>query len=638
MTSLARCCIALPIPHQHTPWIKDRPVEIFPQDRIRNFCIIAHIDHGKSTLADRFIEQTGTVERRAMRDQLLDTMDLERERGITIKLQPVSMQYQPRSTKNEERGTGRPILHTPCSILPDSPYILNLIDTPGHVDFTYEVSRSLAAVEGAILLVDASQGIQAQTLTTLHQAQGVGLTIIPVVNKIDLPNAEPELVAQELVKLLGCGEEEILFASGKTGEGVDEVLRTIVKRVPSPGGDRAAPLRALIFDSVYDSYRGVVSYVRVVDGSIRAPSAIHFMATKKSDHALEVGCLKPKMEKLSQLSTGMIGYIVTNVRDVSQARVGDTVTKSPITNHQSPIQALPGYKEITPMVYAGLFTTDGDVNALRDALGKLKLNDASLQYEPDSSNAFGLGFRAGFLGLLHLEIVTERLSREFNVDLIVTTPSVAYVHRPVGGKLVYSEPWVKAEIVVPQTYVGPVMELASSRRGIYLETEYLASGVSALERLILRYEFPLASIITNFYDTLKSASSGYASLNYELIGYREDEALVKLSVLVAGDDVEELGQVVHKSEALHRGVAVVKKLKELIPRQNFEVALQAALGGKIVARETISALRKDVTAKLYGGDRTRKDKLLKKQAEGKKKLKKLGRVDIPSDVFIQLLR
>ncbi|MBI4032817.1 elongation factor 4 [Candidatus Berkelbacteria bacterium] len=583
-----------------------------PQSRIRNFCIIAHIDHGKSTLADRFIEHTGTVAQREMRDQLLDTMELERERGITIKLQPVRMQFTVDGIE----------------------YTLNLIDTPGHVDFTYEVSRSLAAVEGAILLVDASQGIQAQTLTTLHQAQAAGLTIVPVVNKIDLPNAEPELVAQELVKLLGCGQDDVLFASGKTGEGVDDILRTVVQRVPPPAGNPAAPLRALIFDSVYDTYRGVISYVRVVDGSINAPSAIRFMATGKDDQALEVGCLKPKMEKVDTLETGMIGYIVTNVRDVSQARVGDTVTLP----SQSATQALPGYREITPMVYAGLFTTDGDVNALRDALGKLKLNDASLQYEPDSSTAFGLGFRAGFLGLLHLEIVTERLNREFNVDLIVTTPSVAYTHRQVGGKLVYSEPWVKAEIVVPQAYVGPVMELASSRRGIYLGTEYLASGVSELERLILRYEFPLASIITNFYDTLKSASSGYASLNYELIGYREDEELVKLSVLVAGDDVEELGQVVHKSEALHRGAAVVKKLKELIPRQNFEIALQAALGGKIIARETISALRKDVTAKLYGGDRSRKDKLLKKQAEGKKRLKKLGKVDIPSDVFIQLLK
>lgn len=582
------------------------------QAQIRNFCIIAHIDHGKSTLADRFIEHTHTVEQREMRAQLLDTMELERERGITIKLQPVRMEYSVDGTD----------------------YLLNLIDTPGHVDFTYEVSRSLAAVEGAILLVDASQGIQAQTLTTLHQAQAAGLTIIPVVNKIDLPNAEPELVAQELVKLLGCSEDDILFASGKTGDGVDDILRTIVAKVPAPSGNAGAPLRALIFDSVYDAYRGVISYVRIVDGSVRAPSAIRFMATVKDDQALEVGVLKPKMHKGHSLVCGEIGYIVTSVKDVSQARVGDTITAA----SRAAIHPLPGYREITPMVYAGLFTTDGDVNGLREALGKLKLNDASLQFEPDSSTAFGLGFRAGFLGLLHLEIVTERLNREFAIDLIVTTPSVAYTYRPMGGKTVYSEPWVRAEIVVPQRYVGSVMELASSRRGIYLGTEYLASGVSELERLILRYEFPLASIITNFYDTLKSASSGYASLNYELIGYREDEELVRLSVLVAGDDVEELSQIVHKTEAFHRGVAVVKKLKELIPRQNFEIALQAALGGKIIARETISALRKDVTAKLYGGDRSRKDKLLKKQAEGKKRLKKLGKVDIPSDVFIQLLK
>ena len=547
-----------------------------------------------------------------MKSQLLDTMDLERERGITIKLQPVCMQYYHGSDK----------------------YTLNLIDTPGHVDFTYEVSRSLAAVEGAILLVDASQGIQAQTLTTLHQAQEAGLTLIPVVNKIDLPNAEPERVAQEVMNLLDVSDDEIIFASGKTGEGVHEILERVIERVPAPRGDAAAPLRALIFDSVYDAYRGVVSYVRVVDGAVPARSSIAFMATNAVDQALEVGVLKPSMEKTESLTTGMIGYIVTGVRDVSQARVGDTIT---VLNQQTNVP-LPGYREIMPMVYAGLYTTNGDVGGLRDALGKLKLNDASLQSEPDSSKAFGLGFRCGFLGLLHLEIITERLEREYNVDLIVTTPSVAYKTRLDHGIPVYSEPWVAAEILVPQQFLGPVMELVQSRRGIYLGTDYLGESSGDVQRIILRYELPLASVIVDFYDALKSVSSGYASLNYDLIGYREDEALVKLRLLVAGDEIDELSRIVHGDEAFHVGQALTKKLKDLIPRQNFEVALQAAIGGKIIARETISALRKDVTAKLYGGDRTRKDKLLKKQAEGKKRMKKLGKVDIPSDVFIKLLR
>lgn len=577
--------------------------------RVRNFCIIAHIDHGKSTLADRFLEHTNTVEAREMRAQYLDTMDLERERGITIKLQPVSMRF---SHHGEE-------------------YRLNLIDTPGHVDFTYEVSRSLEAVEGAILLVDASQGIQAQTLTTLHQAQAANLAIIPVINKIDLPNAEPERIAMEVKHLIGCSDDDILFASGKTGEGVDDVLHAVVDRVPAPVGNADAPLRALIFDSVYDQYRGVISSVRVVDGVLQRRQTIRFMSTGKQDEALDIGRFRPKMSSEDELRAGDIGYIVTGVKDVSQARVGDTITSNPAAS-----EPLPGYRDITPMVYAGLFTTDGDVNELRDALGKLKLNDASLHYEPDSSKAFGLGFRAGFLGLLHLEIVIERLEREYGLDLITTTPSVAYKDRPEGGKLIYSEPWVRVEILVPSQYLGQVMELVTKRRGVYLGTEYLSEGEQ--QRVMLRYELPLASVIVDFYDALKSASSGYASLNYELIGYREDPHLVRLNILVAGDVVDELGQIVHRDDAYHKGQATVTKLKELIPRQNFEIALQAAVGSKIIARETISALRKDVTAKLYGGDRTRKDKLLKKQAEGKKRLKKLGKVDIPSDVFIKLLR
>ncbi len=581
------------------------------QRHIRNFCIIAHIDHGKSTLADRMIERTNTIEARLMKDQLLDSMDLERERGITIKLQPVTMEWT----------------------VDGQAYQLNLIDTPGHVDFGYEVSRSLAAVEGAVLLVDAAQGIQAQTLTTLHQAQQQGLAIIPVVNKIDLPNAEPERVAQELMQLLGVSDDQILFASGKTGDGVPDILNAVVQYVSSPLGDPTQPLRALIFDSVYDSYRGVISYVRVIDGTLTSRAPVTFMASKLNDQALEIGRFRPMMTKDDELSTGSIGYLVSGVKDVSQARVGDTVT----TTSGPAGESLPGYKEPVPMVYAGLYAADGEVAAVRDGLEKLRLNDASLRFEPDSSKAFGLGFRCGFLGLLHMEIVTQRLEREYGLELIVTTPSVAYQERGDHGTVIYSEPWVKVEIVVPQQYIGPIMDLAQSRRGIFISTDYIDREAQG-QRVILHYELPLAQVIVNFYDGLKSVSSGYASMNYELIGYREDPALVKLDILVAGERVDELAQVVHRDEATRRGRELVEKLKELIPQQNFEVRLQAAIGGKIIASESISALRKDVTAKLYGGDRTRKDKLLRKQAEGKKRLKKLGKVDIPSDVFIKLLR
>ena len=582
------------------------------QQHIRNFCIIAHIDHGKSTLADRMIELTNTIEKRLMKDQLLDSMDLERERGITIKLQPVTMQWA----------------------VDDEQFELNLIDTPGHVDFSYEVSRSLAAVEGAILLVDAAQGIQAQTLTTLHQAKAQGLTIIPVVNKIDLPNAEPERVAQELTRLLGVADDEVIFASGKTGDGVDDILNSVVKNVQPPSGASDQPLRALIFDSVYDQYRGVISYVRIIDGSLPERALIQFMSSKVNDQALEVGTFLPKMRKGDRLQTGSIGYIVSGVRNVSQARVGDTVT---ISNNVANVAQLPGYAEATPMVYAGLYSVDGDVVTVRDGLEKLKLNDASLRFEPDSSKAFGLGFRCGFLGLLHMEIVTERLQREYGLDLIVTTPSVAYTQRDEHGRTVYSEPWVKVEIVVPQQYMGSVMELAQTRRGNYQSTEYIDQDTEN-QRIILNYEMPLALVIVGFYDGLKSVSSGYASMNYELIGYREDEQLIKLDILIASESVDELAQIIHRNEAIKLGRELIEKLKTLIPKQNFEVTLQAAIGGKIVARESISALRKDVTAKLYGGDRSRKDKLLKKQAAGKKRLKKLGRVEIPSDVFIQLLK
>ncbi|MBI2589794.1 elongation factor 4 [Candidatus Berkelbacteria bacterium] len=580
----------------------------FVKGKVRNFCIIAHIDHGKSTLADRFIEATQTVSEREMRAQLLDTMELERERGITIKLQPVKMEYQG--------------------------YVLNLIDTPGHVDFTYEVSRSLAAVEGAILLVDATQGVQAQTLTTLHQAQNAGLTLIPVVNKIDLLNAEPEQTAQELVQILNCSLDEILFVSGKTGEGMPALLQAIIERVPSPACETDQPLRALIFDSVYDAYRGVISYVRVMEGTLAAGAPIELMHSKRCDTALEVGIFTPALKVASELSAGLIGYVVTGVKNVSEARVGDTLTSLPRAQ-----TALVGYREITPMVYAGIFSTNGEPEALREALSKLKLNDAALQYEPDHSQAFGFGFRCGFLGLLHLEIITERLEREYNLELIVTTPSVAYHERVEGGRIIYAEPWVKTEIIVPTRWIGPVMELAQIERGIYQEqeTEYLRDLNAERERVILRYQLPLASVIVNFYDRLKSVSSGYASLNYSPLDYREED-LIKLNILIAGDSIEELSQIVHRTQAFERGQALVTKLKTLIPRQQFEVALQAAIGGKIIARETIPAMRKDVTAKLYGGDRTRKDKLLKKQKAGKKRLRKLGKVDIPSDVFIKLLR
>ena len=581
------------------------------QSSIRNFCIIAHIDHGKSTLADRFLEATHTVEARQMRSQLLDTMDLERERGITIKLQPVRMQYGYDGSKHEFDGQ----------------YELNLIDTPGHVDFTYEVSRSLAAVEGAVLLIDATQGIQAQTLTTLHQAQAQGLTIIPVINKIDLPHAEPEATAQEVIALLGVSDDDILFVSGKTGEGVDDLLRAIVERVPAPAGIPDAPLRALIFDSRFDTYRGVVVSVRIKDGSLDSRSPISFSISHAIDAANDVGHFTPKLESDPALVTGQIGFIVTGLKDVSQARVGDTITsvENPTNN------PLPGYRDVSPMVYAGIFPSGGEVNDLRTALEKLRLNDASLVFEPDSSDAFGLGFRCGFLGLLHLEIVKERLEREYMLDLVVTTPSVAYKERMENGKIEYAEPWVKAEIVTPQLYVGNLMTLCQDRRGEYINTDYLG------DRALMHYNLPLAEIIVDFYDALKSVSAGYASLNYEVSGYREDN-LVKLTLLVANEPVDVLNQIVHRDQAFSRGQAIVKRLKDLIPRQNFEIALQAAIGGKIIARETVPAMRKDVTAGLYGGDVTRKNKLLKKQAAGKKKMKKLGRVDIPSDVFTKLLR
>jgi len=589
------------------------------QEIIRNFCIIAHIDHGKSTLADRFLEVTGTIDKRDMHDQLLDTMELEQERGITIKLQPARMEY---------KG-----------------HILNLIDTPGHVDFAYEVSRSLAAVEGAILVVDASQGIEAQTLSNIYLALEHNLEIIPVLNKIDLPHAEPDRIAQEIIDLLGVKREEIILASGKTGEGVEAILDRVIERVPAPKGNAEKPFRALIFDSFYDVYKGVVAYIRVVDGSLAKSQKLHMIRNNTGAESLEIGYMKPKFIPKDRLETGDIGYIVTGLKDISGARVGDTVS---LTSEKE-VEALPGYKTVQPFVFAGIYTIEGDdYPLLREALGKLALSDASLVYEPETSSALGFGFRCGFLGLLHMDIVKERLEREFNLDLIVTTPSVSYEVVKNGGEVLtlnspaelpdrsqireIREPWVRVEIVTPSDYIGAIMELISSKRGVFKNIDYLEET-----RVIVKCEMPLAQIVTDFYDMLKSISSGYASMNYEFIEFRAGN-LVKLDILVAETPIDTLSLLIHNTEALTIGKQVVEKLKELIPRQLFKVAIQAAIGGKIIAREDIPAMRKDVTAKLYGGDVTRKNKLLNKQKAGKKKMKKLGKVEIPSGVFMELLK
>jgi GTP-binding protein LepA len=587
------------------------------QDKIRNFCIIAHIDHGKSTLADRLLEMTSTVSKREMKDQLLDTMDLERERGITIKLQPVRMEW---------KG-----------------HILNLIDTPGHVDFTYEVSRSLAACEGAILVVDSTQGIEAQTLANIHLAQQHNLKIIPVVNKIDLPNSDREKTAEEMIKAFGFSEDEILYASGKTGEGVEKILEAVIEKVPAPNGKEGTPLRALIFDSAYDQHRGVVTFVRVVDGRLGKNEKIQTIGTKTSADSLEVGYFHPKFFPSKELLTGEVGYIVTGLRDVRKARVGDTITNA------NGVEPLPGYKQVKPMVYASIFPTSGDdYPLLRDAIEKLKLNDAALEFEPESIPALGFGFRTGFLGLLHMDIVQERLTREYGLDLVLTAPSVEYkinmknaqpkiIHTPAelpDLSLIDSieEPWVDVEILVPQIYIGGILELITGRRGIYKNMDYLSN-----ERVLIKGELPLANIIIDFYDKLKSISSGYASLNYELLDYRVGD-LVKLDILVAAEKVDALSMIVHRDVAEIEGRSLASKLKELIPRQQFEIAIQAAIGGKIVARETISAVRKDVTKGLYGGDVTRKMKHLEKQKKGKKRLKRIGSVDIPQEAFLAILK
>ncbi|EKE16278.1 MAG: hypothetical protein ACD_11C00021G0007 [uncultured bacterium] len=596
------------------------------QKNIRNFCIIAHIDHGKSTLSDRLLEVTKTVEMRKMKEQLLDQMDLERERGITIKLQPVRMDY---AQDGKE-------------------YVLNLIDTPGHVDFGYEVSRSLAAVEGAVLLVDATKGVQAQTISNLYLAIEQGLEIIPVVNKIDLPNSNPEKTKKEIIHILGCKEEEIIEASGKTGAGVDKILRAIVEKVPQPKGDVSKPLRAMIFDSKYDTYKGVLAFVRMVDGEARREDEIFMMATQKGSSVIEVGYFKPDMNAVDMLRAGDIGYIATGLKSVEYCRVGDTITLEKVD--RKTIERLPGYKDVRPVVYASLYPTDGDdYNLMRDSLDKLKLNDASFVFEPESNSALGKGFRCGFLGLLHLEIIKERLEREFNFTPTITTPGVVYEIIFKGKKepqKIYSamdvpdanfidqisEPFVKLEIVTPSEYLGSVMELMNNLRSVYLNTEYID-----LERIMLSFEVPLTDIIVNFHDDLKSATSGYASMSYEFIGYRASD-LVKMDILLAGEKVEALSRIVPREKAVAEGNAVVIKLKDAIPRQNFAIPVQAALGGKIVARETIKPYRKDVIAKLYGGDVTRKNKLLDKQKKGKKKMGNVGKVKVPSEAYLAVLK
>jgi GTP-binding protein LepA len=594
---------------------------------LRNFCIIAHIDHGKSTLADRLLEITGTVEKRKMKEQLLDTMDLERERGITIKLQPARMAYKAKD---------------------GAQYQLNLIDTPGHVDFSYEVSRSLAAVEGALLLVDSTQGVQAQTIANLYFAIEQGLEIIPILNKIDLPNSDVPRRAEEIIKLIGCKREDILTASGKTGEGVPEILERIVQRVPPPKGDLSKPARAIIFDSKYDDYRGVIAYVRVVDGIFHKNDKIHFMATKSDGDALEVGFLNPNLIPTPALEVGEIGYVVTGLKEISEVRVGDTIA---LMSRLAETESLPGYKLVRPMVYAGVFPREGDgYEKLRDAMERLRLSDAALTYEPEQSTALGFGFRCGLLGMLHLEIVQERLRREHGMEVVVTTPSVAYEVinsrkelEVITSPLDYPdpsaieetrEPWVKVDIVTPSNYFGNVMSIVTERRGTYSTTEWLDPT-----RAVMHFEMPLALVIVDFYDALKSATQGYASMNYEFIGFRPGD-IVRLDILVAEDLAPALSSLLHRDEAESRGRQIVKTLKDSLERQQFVIKIQAAVGSKILASERLQAYRKDVTGYLYGGDVTRKMKLLEKQKKGKKKMLSMGkgRVDIPPEAFIKVLR
>ena len=592
--------------------------------RIRNFCIIAHIDHGKSTLADRILEFTGALSEREMTDQVLDQMDLERERGITIKLQAVRINYRGRDGHD---------------------YVLNLIDTPGHVDFSYEVSRSLAACEGAILVVDAAQGIEAQTLANLYLALDHNLEIIPVINKIDLPQADPDRVKRELEEVIGLDPDEAILASAKQGIGIEEILEAIIQRIPPPQGELDGPVQALIFDSHFDSYKGAISYIRVVNGSVRKGMRIRMMASGKEFEVSEVGVFTPRLKEIDELRAGEVGFVAASIKNVADTRVGDTITgvKHPAA------KPLPGYRQATPMVFCGLYPVEAaDYNSLRDALEKLQLNDASLIFEPEVSVALGFGFRCGFLGLLHMEIVQERLERHYNLDLITTAPNVIYRVTKTNGDVfevdnptklpepnqvaLMEEPYVKAVVMVPPDFVGSVMELAQERRGSYIGMEYLAGT-----RVMLTYELPLSEIIYDFFDQLKSRSKGYASLDYELCGYRGSD-LVKLDILLNGEVVDALSSIVFQAKAFNRGKALAEKLRQIIPRQLFEVPIQAAIGNKIIARETVKAVRKNVLAKCYGGDITRKRKLLEKQKEGKKRMKQVGNVEIPQEAFMAVLK
>jgi GTP-binding protein LepA len=596
-----------------------------PQERLRNFSIIAHVDHGKSTLADRLMERTHTVDPRLMQSQLLDSMDLEREKGITIKARAVRLEYDANDGLR---------------------YGLNLIDTPGHVDFTYEVSRSLQACEGAILVIDAAQGIEAQTLANVHLALAQGLVIVPVLNKIDLPSAQPDVVIEELENVLAIPREEVILASAKEGTGVAEILEALVQRIPPPKGDPQAPLRGLIFDSHYDTYKGVIAYVRLENGTLRDDDEVRLMASGAESPLLELGVFRPQLVPVKQLAAGEVGYVATGLKSVRDCQVGDTLT---LASRPAP-HPLPGYKPAKPLVFAGIYPLRGeDYPDLRDALEKLHLNDASISYAPESSVALGFGFRCGFLGLLHMEIIQERLEREFDLDLIASAPSVEYVVTLVSGGAevrvdnpaelppvneieAIAEPWVRVKVVTPSNYIGALMELSTTRRGTFLDMEYLDP-----QRVLLSFEMPLAEVIVDYYDQLKSRSQGYASMDYEEIGYRPGD-LVKLDVLVAGEPVDALSLIVHRDNAASQGRQLTEKLKELIPRQMFEVPIQAAVGSKVIARETVRAMRKDVLAKCYGGDISRKRKLLEKQKEGKQRMKRVGSVEIPQEAFLAVLR